>query len=334
MGRSSCGDDFDDRSSNFSDINSDRSGEFSPTTADDLRRSLFGNSSDLDRLISDLESPSLDTQREAALGLRLLAKDSPDKRLRIAEAGAVPPLVALLSSTDPKLQEYCVTALFNLSLCEENKTVIADAGAIKSLLKPLKSGTSTARSNAACTLFRLSQIENFKIAIGRSGAIPPLITLLEKGEIRGKKDAATALYMLCSLRENKIRAVQSGIMRPLLELLADPDSMMLEKAAMVVKILVTVPEGKTALVEENGIAVLVEIVEVGSQKLKEMSVGILFQICEDSVTNRVLVTREGAIPPLVALSQSGTSKARQKAEQLIEMLRQPRSGIGAARGSD
>ncbi|KAJ6327981.1 hypothetical protein OIU77_009793 [Salix suchowensis] len=62
---------------------------------------------------------------------------------------------------------------------------------------------------------------------------------------------------------------------------------------------------------------------------KEIAVSILLQICEDNLVFRAMVTREGAIPPLVALTQSGTNRAKQKAETLIDLLRQPRSGNAA-----
>ncbi|KAJ6730150.1 U BOX DOMAIN-CONTAINING [Salix viminalis] len=177
------------------------------------------------------------------------------------------------------LQEYGVTAILNLSLCDENKGLIVSSGAIKPLVRALKTGTSTAKENAACALLRLSQLEENKVAIGRSGAIPLL-------------------------------------------------------SAFVLSMLVTVPEAKTAVVEEEGIPVLVEIVEVGSQRQKEIAVSILLQICEDNILHCSMVAREGAIPPLVALSQSGTNRAKQKAEALIELLRQLRSGNAAAKTSD
>ncbi|CAN1192268.1 U-box domain-containing protein 3 [Linum perenne] len=49
---------------------------------------------------------------------------------------------------------------------------------------------------------------------------------------------------------------------------------------------------------------MVEIVEVGSQRQKEIAVSIVLQLCEDNLVYRAMVAREGAIPPLVALSQS------------------------------
>lgn len=123
-------------------------------------------------------------------------------------------------------------------------------------------------------------------------------------------------------------------MKPLVELMADFESNMVDKSAFVMNMLVSVAEARTALVVEGGIPVLVEIIEVGSARQKEIAVAILLQICEDSVAYRTMVSREGAIPPLVALSQSGTSRAKQKAETLIELLRRPRSGNAASRTSD
>ncbi|XWS24118.1 hypothetical protein CRYUN_Cryun28dG0073300 [Craigia yunnanensis] len=341
MGSSSNDLSINDISSAFSDCNSDRSGEF-PTASSQSRRLLLAcanseNSDELIRqLVSDLDSCSIDEQKQAALELRLLAKDKQENRIKIAKAGAIKPLISLISSSDPCLQENGVTAILNLSLCDENKELIASSGAIKPLVRALRTGTSTAKENAACALLRLSQIEENKVAIGRSGAISLLVTLLESGGFRAKKDASTALYSLCTVRENKIKAVEAGIMKPLLELMADFGSNMVDKSAFVLSVLVSVPEARTALVEEGGIPVLVEIIEVGSQRQKEIAVAILLQICEDSVVYRTMVAREGAIPPLVALSQSGTNRSRskQKAETLIELLRQPRSGNAAARPSD
>ncbi|KAJ6722286.1 U-BOX DOMAIN-CONTAINING PROTEIN 4-LIKE ISOFORM X1 [Salix koriyanagi] len=323
MGRSFSELSVNDDSSAFSDCNSDRSGEFQTATSQNRRLLLAcaaENSDDLIcQLVSGLESCSIDEQKQAAMEIRLLAKNKPNDRFKIAKAGAIKPLISLILSSDSQLQEYGVTAILNLSLCDENKELIASSGAIKPLVRALKTGTSTAKENAACALLRLSQMEENKVAIGRSGAIPMLINLLATGAFRGKKDAATALYSLCSVKENKIRAVQAGIMKPLVELMADFGSNMVDKSAFVLSLLITVPEAKTAVVEEAGIPVLVEIVEVGSQRQKEIAVSILLQICEDNLVFRAMVTREGAIPPLVALTQSGTNRAKQKVSLILNL---------------
>ncbi|KAJ6327980.1 hypothetical protein OIU77_009793 [Salix suchowensis] len=81
--------------------------------------------------------------------------------------------------------------------------------------------------------------------------------------------------------------------------------------------------------KKDAATALYSLCSVKSQRQKEIAVSILLQICEDNLVFRAMVTREGAIPPLVALTQSGTNRAKQKAETLIDLLRQPRSGNAA-----
>ncbi|GJT09482.1 bifunctional dTDP-4-dehydrorhamnose 3,5-epimerase/dTDP-4-dehydrorhamnose reductase [Tanacetum coccineum] len=86
---------FTDDSTAFSDCNSDISGEF-PTTSSESRRLFLSINSDvlIQHLITQLESsPSVDAKKQAAMELRLLAKNKPENRLKIVEYGAVKPLI-------------------------------------------------------------------------------------------------------------------------------------------------------------------------------------------------------------------------------------------------
>ncbi|KAK1679169.1 hypothetical protein QYE76_040017 [Lolium multiflorum] len=347
--RRSCYSDSGDSSCSepFSDCGSDdsltTSASLNPAAAAGIHRLLLSCAADaspntISSLIATLTTPTtpLDALRRAAMELRLLAKHNPDNRVRIASSGAIPPLITLLAHPDPLLQEHAVTALLNLALCDANKALLLDAGAVRPLVRALKAAASpAARENAACALLRLAQLDAAAAAaVGRAGAVPLLVNLLEAGGPRGKKDAATALYAICGgARENRLRAVQAGAVRPLLDLMADPESGMVDKAAYVLHSLVGLPEGRAAAVEEGGVPVLVEMVEVGSSRQKEIATLSLLQICDDNAVYRTMVAREGAIPPLVALSQSSSArpKLKTKAESLIEMLRQPRSASMRAR---
>ncbi|KAG7542634.1 Armadillo [Arabidopsis thaliana x Arabidopsis arenosa] len=276
--------------------------------------------------IDGLRSTSVAIKRSAAAKLRLLAKNRADNRVLIGESGAIQALIPLLRCNDPWTQEHAVTALLNLSLHDQNKAVIAAGGAIKSLVWVLKTGTETSKQNAACALLSLALLEENKGSIGACGAIPPLVSLLLNGSCRGKKDALTTLYKLCTLQQNKERAVTAGAVKPLVDLVAEEGTGMAEKAMVVLSSLAAIDEGKEAIVEEGGIAALVEAIEDGSVKGKEFAILTLLQLCSDSVRNRGLLVREGAIPPLVGLSQSGSVsvRAKRKAERLLGYLREPR----------
>ncbi|CAA3019969.1 U-box domain-containing 4-like [Olea europaea subsp. europaea] len=274
--------------------------------------------------VDGLKSSSIAVKRSAAAKLRQLAKNRVDNRAMIGESGAVPALISLLRSSDPWTQENAVTALLNVSLHESNKSLIASSGAIKSLIYVLKTGTETSKQNAACTLLSLSLIDENKSSIGACGAIPPLVALLINGSNRGKKDALTTLYKLCSVRVNKERAVSAGAAGPLVGLVGEQGTGLAEKAMVVLSSLSGIEMGREAIMKEGGIVALVEALEDGSDKGKEFAVLTLLQLCGESVKNRELLVGEGGIPPLVALSQTGTAKAMHKAETLLMYLRESR----------
>ncbi|CAL9246352.1 unnamed protein product [Arabidopsis halleri] len=285
------------------------------------------SSSDCDRtfvfsLLEKLANGTTEQQRAAAGELRLLAKRNVDNRVCIAEAGAIPLLVELLSSPDPRTQEHSVTALLNLSINEGNKGAIVDAGAITDIVEVLKNGSMEARENAAATLFSLSVIDENKVAIGAAGAIQALISLLEEGTRRGKKDAATAIFNLCIYQGNKSRAVKGGIVDPLTRLLKDAGGGMVDEALAILAILSTNQEGKAAIAEAESIPVLVEIIRTGSPRNRENAAAILWYLCIGNM-ERLNVAREvGADVALKELTENGTDRAKRKAASLLELIQQ------------
>ncbi|XP_027330609.1 U-box domain-containing protein 4-like isoform X2 [Abrus precatorius] len=291
----------------------------------ETRADLSAAETQVQKLVEQLKSNSLDTKRDATAELRLLAKYNMDNRIVISNFGAISLLVDLLQSTDIAIQENSVTTLLNLSINDNNKITIANAGAIEPLIYVLKTGSPEAKENSAATLFSLSVIEENKIKIGRSGAITPLVDLLGNGTPRGKKDAATALFNLSIFHENKDRIVQAGAVKHLVELM-DPAAGMVDKAVAVLANLATIPEGKTAIGQEGGIPVLVEVIELGSARGRENAAAALLHLCSDNHRYLNMVLQEGAVPPLVALSQSGTPRAKEKALALLNQFRSQRHG--------
>ncbi|GER56323.1 U-box domain-containing protein [Striga asiatica] len=276
--------------------------------------------------VDALRSTSTALKRSAAAKLRLLAKNRADNRVLIGESGSIPALIPLLRCPDPDTQEHAVTALLNLSLHDGNKTLIAAGGGAKALIYALRTGTEASKQNAACALLSLAATDEARLSIGACGAIPPLVALLAGGSSRGKKDALAALYKLCTAAPNKERAVAAGAVGPLVALVAADGRKegLAEKAAVVLGSLAGVEAGREAVVRENGIAALVEALEDGEDRVKEFAVSTLLQVCGESVLNRGLVVAEGGVPPLVALSLTGTARAKHKAETLLRYLREAR----------
>ncbi|KAK9067543.1 hypothetical protein SSX86_011654 [Deinandra increscens subsp. villosa] len=274
-------------------------------------------------VVNDLKSPSNEIQTKAAEEIRFLAKNNMENRILIGQSGAIQPLVSLLHSNQKLTQEHAVTALLNLSINGNIKSMIAESGAVEPLIHVLETGNMCAKENAAAALFSLSLLEEYRVKIGQSGAVKPLVDLLGSGTLRGKKDAATALFNLSIFHENKARIIQAGAVKYLVELM-DPETQMVDKAVALLSNLASVPEGCLVIAREGGIPLLVEVVETGSQRGKENAASILLQLCLNSPKYCRLVLQEGAVPPLVALSQSGTSRAKEKAQQLLSHFRSQR----------
>ncbi|KAL3324723.1 hypothetical protein AABB24_038698 [Solanum stoloniferum] len=274
----------------------------------------------IENLLRKLKSGSPEEVRSAAGEIRLLAKRNTDNRVAIAEAGAIPLLVHLLSTPDSRTQEHAVTALLNLSICENNKGHIVTSGAVPGIVHVLRKGSMEARENAAATLFSLSVIDENKVTIGSSGAIPPLVALLSEGTQRGKKDAATALFNLCIYQGNKGRAIRAGVVPTLMQLLTKPQGGMVDEALAILAILSSHPEGKAAIGAADAVPVLVDVISNGSPRNKENAAAVLVHLCSGDQHHLVEAQRLGLIGPLTDLVQNGTERGRRKATQLLERM--------------
>lgn len=284
----------------------------------EARSDHIGIKAKVQKLVEDLTSDSLETLRTTTAELRLLTKINANNRRVIADYGAVSLLVNLLNSTDTKIQENAVTALVNLSINNNCKTIIVQANAIEPLIHVLQTGSSEAKENSAATLGSLSVVDDYQVNIGRSGAIGPLVDLLRNGTPQGKKDAATALFNLSLLSENKAKIVEAGSIKHLVKMM-DPATGMVEKAVVVLANLASIDEGRIEIAREGGIALLVDTIELGSARAKEYAAAALLWLCAITRGFCIVAIQEGAIPPLVALSQTGTGRAKEKVHGCTEL---------------
>ncbi|CAI9779127.1 unnamed protein product [Fraxinus pennsylvanica] len=284
-------------------------------------RDVSGDIEAIKALVLKLSSLSIEQRKAAVAEIRSLSKRSTDNRILLAEAGAIPVLVNLLTSEDVEIQDNAVTSILNLSIYDNNKGLIMLANAIPSIVQVLRTGSMEARENAAATLFSLSLADENKIIIGASGALPALVDLLQNGSSRGKKDAATALFNLCIYQGNKGRAVRAGIITPLLKMLTDSGNSMVDEALTILSVLASHHEAKAAIVKASTIPILIDLLRTGLPRNKENAASILLSLCKRESENLACLSRLGAVIPLSEIAKSGTERAKRKATSLLEHLR-------------
>ncbi|KAK8989523.1 hypothetical protein V6N11_063945 [Hibiscus sabdariffa] len=147
-------------------------------------------------LIQQLANGSQGAQTVAAREIRLLAKTGKENRAFIAEAGAIPHLRKLLSSSNPIAQENSVTALLNLSIYEKNKSRIMDEeGAVEALAELLRLGTPTGKKDAVTALFNLATHSDNCDRMIEAGAITALVVALENEGVAEEAAGALALIV-------------------------------------------------------------------------------------------------------------------------------------------
>lgn len=276
-------------------------------------------------LVGKLATGSADTQRQAAYELRLLAKTGMDNRRIIAEVGAIPFLVTLLGSQEPRIQEHAVTALFNLSIFDNNKILIMAAGAVDNIVQVLELGkTMESRENAAATIYSLSMVDDCKVQIGaRPRAIPALVGLLREGTPIGKRDAAIALFNLAVYNPNKASIVNAGAVHVLVELLMDDKAGITDDALAVLALLLGHSQGLEEIRNSKVLVpLLIDLLRFGSVKGKENSITLLLGLCkeEGELVGRRLLANPRSIPSLQSLAADGSLRARRKADALLRLL--------------
>ncbi|KAI4372019.1 hypothetical protein MLD38_010306 [Melastoma candidum] len=298
---------------------SDASSESFPA-ASPSKAALEANKATAAILVRQLASGSQGAKTMAAKEIRLLAKTGRENRAFIAEAGAIPYLCELLSSTSAITQEISVTAMLNLSIHDRNKSrIMEEKGCLQLIVKVLEfGGTTEARENAAATLFSLSAIHDYKKRIvDERGAVEALADLLRRGSARGKKDAVTALFNLSTHNENCSRMIEAGAISALVGALIN--EAVAEESTGALALIVRKPRGVEAVAkEEAAVSGLLGVMRCGTPRGKENAVATLLELCRsggDAAADRIL-----RAPALAGLLQSllftGTKRARRKAASL------------------
>ncbi|KAF7817768.1 U-box domain-containing protein 9-like [Senna tora] len=281
--------------------------------------------SHLNSLLNKL-SMSISDQKEAAKELRLLTKRMPLFRILFRESSdlilkLLSPLTPGTASIHPDLHEDLITTVLNLSIHDDNKKMFAEIPlVIPLLIESLKCGTIQSRSNAAAAIFTLSALDSNKSNIGKSGAIKHLVALLEEGHTLAMKDAASAIFNLCLVHENKGRTVQEGAVLVILKKIMD--GILVDELLAILALLSSHPKAVEEMSDLGAVPLLLDMIRKStSERSKENCVAILHTICFNDRTKwKEIREEEKAKGTLAELAQCGTSRAKRKANGILERL--------------
>ena len=149
-----------------------------------------------------------------------------DNRQQLVNAGAIPVLVLLLSSTDVDVQYYCTTALSNIAVDAGNRKKLAqtEPRLIQSLVHLMDSSSPKVQCQAALALRNLASDEKYQLEIVRSKGLPPLLRLLQSSYLPLILSAVACIRNISIHPHNESPIIDAGFLKPLVELLGSTDN--------------------------------------------------------------------------------------------------------------
>lgn len=275
----------------------------------------------------DLYYGTDEVRNKASYEIRLLAKANIFNRACLVEAGTIPPLLKLLKSTTPSIQENAMAAILKLSKHSSGKKAIIENGGLEQIVKILKNGMkSETKQISAATIFYLSSVPEYRRLIGETaGAIPGLVELLNDGTSFGKKNALVAIFGLLLYQGNHKKVLEAGLVPLLVQTLASSSNRedLVVDSLAVLSTLSEREEGSVAILQTPALPKIINFMRSSTSRAgKENCVSILLGLCNNCGVDVVAVlAKEGSLMGLLyALVTDGTSQASKKARSLIKIM--------------
>jgi vacuolar protein 8 len=141
-------------------------------------------------------------------------------------AGAIPVLVQLLSSSDVDVQYYCTTALSNIAVDANNRKKLAqnENRLIQSLVNLMDSSSPKVQCQAALALRNLASDEKYQLEIVRARGLAPLLRLLQSSYLPLILSAVACIRNISIHPLNESPIIDAGFLKPLVDLLGSTDN--------------------------------------------------------------------------------------------------------------
>lgn len=149
-----------------------------------------------------------------------------ENRLQLVNAGAIPVLVQLLSSSDVDVQYYCTTALSNIAVDGGNRRKLAstEPKLVQSLVSLMDSSSPKVQCQAALALRNLASDEKYQLDIVRANGLQPLLRLLQSSYLPLILSAVACIRNISIHPMNESPIIEANFLKPLVDLLGSTDN--------------------------------------------------------------------------------------------------------------
>ncbi|KAH8504233.1 hypothetical protein H0E87_011772 [Populus deltoides] len=247
--------------------------------------------------LADVQSDSVDAQRKALQTLASLTKVSPQNRSLLAQTdGVVSTLLTLTKISSSIIRILALSILFNLSLNPDLKWNLADMETIHHLNSIILSTSSPEINRLVCSLIcSLAMLDKNKAKFGVAGTVQVLVGAISGPRCPASHHLLSSLAELVQFHGNCTVAVRSGAVQVLLGVVESTDGEDLAGTSLAVL-------ERCMLSKEGAAEILLR----------------LFDESEGCVRDAFRLPEFSSV--LADISVRGSSKAREKANQLLKKM--------------
>lgn len=280
----------------------------------------------VDRLVFLLRDEEIKIKVAAANLIGWLGRDNQIHQDVIYNAGAIVPLVDLLSIDHAVYLEIIIKVLSCL-LSEKSPTIqtaIREARGLDMLVQLLRAEKSKIRREAADVLSFLAHENTInQNAIHQAGAIYGLFKLVCAKNLEGRQIALATLGVLT--RENPMICTEigeKGGIVPLIRLLrVEEDIIVIQRTLNILfDLAYKNPINQAIISETGGIVVLVNLLSADDEDTKCLVIDLLKKLTDDNPENQSAFFNAGGIPKLKSLSSSEDPRTKESAINLLQYI--------------
>ena len=251
-----------------------------------------------------------DIEKEASYAISLMASRDANQN-RIAEAGALPGLVALLQRYPPQTTGSVPTSVARraadavTNLAHENngiKNQVRVEGGIPPLVSLLETKDPKVKRAAARALRTLAfKNDDNKNQIVECGALPMLIFMVKSEDQLIHYEAVGVIGNLVhSSTHIKRRVLDEGALQPVIGLLSSACPESQREAALLLGQFATTDSFKVKMVQRGAVRPLIQMLGNSDEQLREMAAFALGRLAQDA-DNQVGILHAAGLRPLLDL---------------------------------
>lgn len=216
-----------------------------------------------------------------------------ENRQQLVNAGAIPVLIGLLSSSDADVQYYCTTALSNIAVDASNRKKLAqtDSKLVQYLIALMETKSLKVQCQAALALRNLASDEKYQLEIVRCKGLTPLLRLLKSSFLPLILSSVACIRNISIHPANESPIIDEGFVNPLIELLSydDNEEIQCHAISTLRNLAASSERNKRAIVEAGAVERIKTLINhVPTSVQTEMTAAIAVLALSDELKQRLL----------------------------------------------